>query len=384
MAHNSISFLAALQALDHGDHGDHTLHGDFIARSGAPSGGASALVMSHAVLSGPWMWDQKDRPDHLPFDAASNAQLWAADVRTMVAQQEIGSSVRVTATPGGGGALPTVSVSTTTGSAHPLIAALERPDADTFAAQLDLLEFYADQRVERLPEIILELSDIISNFAAIVPLRPERKRWTLEYIRICLRAISLVEMQVKHIMACRRPVDFHAQVQPMIQTPQHSALPAGHAAEAFLVSTLLRHFAETAAIARNAAGEAGWFAKADRMLLRQAARIAQNRVVAGVHFPIDNACGAVLGVSFAEYLLALSQGPAGTVTTAQGRSFVAGGYGGADFTHETAAGLYGAGALHTSEGDVYSESHAVELTPPDNLVLGEIYRAAAAEWQDPA
>jgi hypothetical protein len=38
-------------------------------------------------------------------------------------------------------------------------------------------------------------------------------------------------------------------------------------------------------------------------LMRQAARLAINRTVAGVHFPVDSAAGAMLGLTLGQYLL---------------------------------------------------------------------------------
>ena len=43
-------------------------------------------------------------------------------------------------------------------------------------------------------------------------------------------------------------------------------------------------------------------------LQRLAARIAVNRTVAGVHYPVDSACGRLLGTSLGEFLVARATG----------------------------------------------------------------------------
>ena len=38
---------------------------------------------------------------------------------------------------------------------------------------------------------------------------------------------------IKHALACRRPIEYSPQVQPMILTPSHGSLPSGHSTKSF-------------------------------------------------------------------------------------------------------------------------------------------------------
>jgi hypothetical protein len=74
----------------------------------------------------------------------------------------------------------------------------------------------------------------------------------------------------------------------MIPTPAHGSYPSAHATEAYAVLTVLE------------ALTAAWGTLADRdgrvrMLRGLAERVAVNRTVAGVHYPIDSWAGAALG-----------------------------------------------------------------------------------------
>ncbi|QDG76407.1 phosphatase PAP2 family protein [Labrenzia sp. PHM005] len=396
MALETISFVSTTQSFghgDHGDHGDHKLHGDFSSTAGTPPIATPALIMNHAVLSGPWVWDPCKKPDHLPFNDPANVLLWTQDVRAMIVQQEIASKVIVETDIGSSEISPSkqgdssetdkVVVRAQTGAQNKdVIAVIDRPSEVLFSQQLQFLEYYADQRLERAAEITLQLRDIISNFVAILPLRPERKRWTLEFIRMCLRAVSLIEMQVKHMMACRRPDCFWPQVQPMIQTPSHSCYPSGHGTEAFLLATLLRHFAKSSLPHPATDWSTAWYGEVSKQLLRQAARIAQNRVVAGVHFPIDNAAGAVLGVSVANFILKLADASA---TDLFGRSFNSANFGGSnDFTHTTANGILDRGNLSTPGNAAFSTELDLEIPHLEgSSALSAVYQQAKKEWQDP-
>jgi membrane-associated phospholipid phosphatase len=183
----------------------------------------------------------------------------------------------------------------------------------------------------------------IGFFASVCNLHPERTKYTLELLEALRTVTVAIQMRAKHALAAWRPADLSPQVMPMIQTPAHSTYPAGHATEAFMMATVLSELMapheEWVRGAKNngngsdsdaSNGNSGRNRNGDwkEMLMRTAARIAENRVIAGVHFPVDNAAGMVLGTMLGKALLAMVNGSAAPFA---GWSFDAGKYGGSDF-----------------------------------------------------
>jgi hypothetical protein len=125
-----------------------------------------------------------------------------------------------------------------------------------------------------------------------VNLRPQRHAKTLEFIDAVLNFTVTVIFRFKQLAGCPRPVEYSAQIQPLVATPGHDSWPSGHSTESFAVARVL-------ATLRPDAGP---------QLRAHAARIAQNREVAGVHFPTDSAAGAVLGDTLARFVIAVGQG----------------------------------------------------------------------------
>jgi hypothetical protein len=172
------------------------------------------------------------------------------------------------------------------------LATLTRPPVEVFVKQLNLVNNYADLREDRASEVLSQIDAVLAFWSSVVNLHPDRRRWTLELLATAVRMAGHVEMRFKHALACRRPVELSPQIQPMILTPGHGSLPSGHACEAFVAAYVL------------------WQLIAPKsqeycvQLLRQAARVAINRQVAGVHFPVDSAAGQVLGLSLGEYFVA--------------------------------------------------------------------------------
>jgi membrane-associated phospholipid phosphatase len=172
------------------------------------------------------------------------------------------------------------------------IVTLTRPASAFFRSQLALVRAYADLRSDRLDEIVTQIDDILSFFGLVGLLDTTRRKHTQELLAAVLRLAIHVEMPVKHICRAPRPLDYAAEVQPMLQTPDHSSFPSGHAMEAFAVATVLHR------LMTGQGAQSGLVAAA--MPFRIAHRIAVNRTVAGLHFPVDSAAGALIGCAIGE------------------------------------------------------------------------------------
>jgi hypothetical protein len=171
-----------------------------------------------------------------------------------------------------------------------LLAKITRPGEDKFRVQAAEVVKWAPRRAERAPEILSQLGPQMAYWSSIVNLSPERTPKTLEFCHTAMTFASFVVQRVKHILSCKRPLAYNRTLQPMILTPAFSAMPSGHATEAFMMAHLLTEIC-------------GLGMSDGELLQRQAERIATNRVVAGLHFPVDNIAGRMLGQTLAEYML---------------------------------------------------------------------------------
>jgi len=182
-------------------------------------------------------------------------------------------------------------------------------DKTLLEKQMKIIRARAVERDERLEEIVLQQADTLSFFGAMVFLDEVRTPWTLTLLDAILRLGTYLEMPIKHSIAAPRPIDYNPKVQPIVPTPTHGSMPSGHAVEAFAVAAFLDGLCNT---------QKPWemydatsaLTGDPHMFMRLAARISENRTVAGLHFPRDNFAGAVMGLSIGEYLVnALSGAP---------------------------------------------------------------------------
>lgn len=181
------------------------------------------------------------------------------------------------------------------------LARIIRPGVDDFSKATPLVAAYAELRADRLAEILVQKQHLVPFFASIIPIDKSRTPAVMEMLEIALAVITPVVMRIKIALGCPRSTQFSDRIQPMIPVETHPTLPSGHATQMFTLATLLTLLQDPQTQVM-----------ADSQLYRLACRIAINRTVAGVHFPADNASGAVLGIQLGRYLMArgLQGGPA--------------------------------------------------------------------------
>ena len=217
---------------------------------------------------------------------------------------------------------------------------------------------WATVRLERIPEILTQAPGPIAFYAALLKLQPERHARTLELLACAQQFATFAVMRFKHALACPRPADYSALVQPLIATPGHSSFPSGHSTQSYCLSRVLRSLRDVNTGSPLAT-----------LLERQAHRIAENRVVAGLHFPIDSAVGSVLGDALGGYFINRCGGKGGWLS----RSFNAGAYDGSqDFAGLPSAARVGAGQAWSAAREARS------LAPIRSLQW--LWQRARAEW----
>lgn len=166
--------------------------------------------------------------------------------------------------------------------------------------QIDKVLRAAVEREDRLPEILSQAEDISVFFHRLAGLSPQTTPVTCALLDLSFQwAIPLV-MALKHELDAPRPDVASTRILPVIDTPAHGAMPSGHATIAALYAKLLN-----ALLFEHAGLEDHPRA---RQIDRLSRRIAFNRTVAGVHFPIDNRVGHALGLQLAAHFQALATG----------------------------------------------------------------------------
>jgi acid phosphatase (class A) len=138
----------------------------------------------------------------------------------------------------------------------------------------------APERESRFAEIIHQDSSegAISYWSGMIMLVPAAAPATTLLIRVARRIGELVVVGLKHHYRFPRPSQLCPAIVPMMDPPAHPSFPSGHSLQSRLISLCLQR-------ARRG------LPQADSMLADLAERIGWNRVISGVHYPLDHEAG---------------------------------------------------------------------------------------------
>jgi len=160
-----------------------------------------------------------------------------------------------------------------------------RPILFNMAPQIvDILDKAAD-RDDRFAEIIHQndAEGALSYYLGMLMIDPGRYPLTYLVVRVARRVGEMAVMCLKDQFRHPRPSQISSAIVPMIDPPATPSFPSGHALQARLITRCLEAVLDPANI--PGAGVTG------TPLRELGARIAENRVIAGVHFPRDNEAG---------------------------------------------------------------------------------------------
>jgi acid phosphatase (class A) len=171
------------------------------------------------------------------------------------------------------------------------------PAAGGYQNQLVQILNMSPDRDDRFLEIIHQhdAEGSISYYLGMLMIDPARHPHTNLLIRAARRIGEHVTMKLKGHFMIPRPSQLCPAITPMIDPPVTPAFPAGHALQARLITLCLR---------------AAWPGPQRQTLLDYLAhRIGENRIIAGIHYPIDITAG--VAVANALFLLLNPPPPAG-------------------------------------------------------------------------
>lgn len=252
---------------------------------------AQALNISRASLT-----RAGDMAAPAPVPSAASLPRWEPWVRASMAAQQLFSGLRFDH--GALWLLPTFNASgAADGPAKALLSMSGQPDQTTLKSQLQLVLDRMDDRPDRLPEVLTQANGQWPFWSAVTNINPASAPRTFELIEVALSLSPGVGQRFKHEISCPRPADLSAQVQPIIPTPRHASLPSGHATAAYLFLGVVDEL-----LGLQSSGQK-WV-----QLNRLSWRIAENRVVAGLHYPMDSIGGWQLGTMLAKYFVAKCKG----------------------------------------------------------------------------
>ncbi|MBN9087367.1 MAG: phosphatase PAP2 family protein [Reyranella sp.] len=179
--------------------------------------------------------------------------------------------------------------------------ATNRLDANKLADQAVGVVNASLDRADRALEICDQATapGALNYWTGLIRINPSQDRSAWLLMLVARKIGEYVAMGLKAHYRMRRPSQVYPYILPIIDPPDTPSFPSSHSLQAHLISNVLM-----AALTPPAAGASQTAVALDHL----AHRVARNREIAGVHYPMDSACGAFVARGCMAQLLTLPAG----------------------------------------------------------------------------
>lgn len=223
---------------------------------------------------------------------------WDSSVRMLLAVSEFSSFLRFHAANGG-----TAKVSLVNEAGDECTSLQSVKPCDDILLKdhqrgLPAVKLLAAFRKDRLAEIVAQMSDVEQMLIESLGIDMSKVPFTFELMLVGTSIASIVVQRLKHELNIPRPSQLDPSVAPVIPVPGHASFPGGHGLQAQVATVLLA--AAWLIDGKKGPLPRGFFSLPDL--------IALNRVIAGLHYPVDSDEGLRLGIQLVCWILACAVG----------------------------------------------------------------------------
>jgi PAP2 superfamily protein len=173
-------------------------------------------------------------------------------------------------------------------------------DQPTLNGQVMQMLQLALEREDRFAEIIDQDDGdgAINYWLGMLKVDPARHPGTYQMLRVGRRIGEHVAMCLKGDFLSPRPPQLCPSIVPMIDPPVTPSFPAGHAVQSYLNSYLLAYCLPRLPQQQNPLPNVPQYSaqQASGPLFDLAERVSQNRIVAGIHYPVDIEAGIAVAI----------------------------------------------------------------------------------------
>jgi hypothetical protein len=241
-------------------------------------------VRGHAQPTRAFIKRSQASPDGLP-QPTNDDRLLALDpiVRYSLWMRELQSLVAVK--PTAGNMTAELQIKDGNGS-WTTLHTFNRPSLDQLIhgspSQFESVVQSAQSRISRIDGLVAHDAELVDFFLDLLGIDDELALRATELITIVSAFVFDIVQELKYHFNVPRPSEVAPTLTTALPVPMHSSFPSGHSAQAMAIAVVLTLLAPSSSRTKG--------------LTKLAHHIGEGRVIAGLHYPIDNEIGGQLGV----------------------------------------------------------------------------------------